>query len=107
MGNFLALEVGNYLAPPLGNSLALEALRLGNYLALDKGVKTLTPARALIAEMVRRYSALDEGRSGLERFCREVRKPTTGVPSPFNHVIRPDPDQLLRASRSPIWCTVG
>ncbi len=35
MGNYLALGVGNNLAPPLGNSLALTASRLGNYLAFD------------------------------------------------------------------------
>lgn len=38
----------------------------------------------------------DEGRADLERFCREARIPTTGKPSPFNHFIHPDPDQLLR-----------
>ena len=32
-GELLGAGVGNYLAPPLGNCLALEALRLGNYLA--------------------------------------------------------------------------
>lgn len=35
MGNYLALGVGNNLAPPLGNCLALTASRLGNYLAFD------------------------------------------------------------------------
>ncbi len=42
----------------------------------------------------------DEGRHALERFCREARKaPATGsAPSPFNHFINPDPDQLLRVS---------
>lgn len=40
----------------------------------------------------------DEGRVELERFCREARKPSTGKASPFNHFIRPDPDQLLRVS---------
>ncbi len=40
----------------------------------------------------------DEGRSQLERFCREARKPSGGEPSPFNHFIQPDPDQLLRVS---------
>ncbi len=40
----------------------------------------------------------DEGRAELERFCRESRRPTTGKPSPFNHFIRPEPDQLLRVS---------
>lgn len=40
----------------------------------------------------------DEGRAELERFCRESRTPSTGRPSPFNHFIRPDPDQLLRVS---------
>lgn len=37
----------------------------------------------------------DEGRSELERFCRESRTPSTGRPSPFNHFMRPGPDQLL------------
>lgn len=42
----------------------------------------------------------DEGRSELERFCREARlAPAPGSgPSPFNHLIQPDPDQLLRVS---------
>ena len=42
----------------------------------------------------------DEGRAALERFCRTSRQaPGTGSPpSPFNHFIQPDPDQLLRVS---------
>lgn len=42
----------------------------------------------------------DEGRHALERFCREARKAPSGgaAPSPFNHFIAPDPDQLLRVS---------
>jgi hypothetical protein len=40
----------------------------------------------------------DEGRAGLEQFCRDARTPTTGAASPFNHFIRPDPDELLRVS---------
>ncbi len=38
----------------------------------------------------------DEGRTELERFCREARTPTTGEPSPHNHFIEPSPDQMLR-----------
>lgn len=38
----------------------------------------------------------DEGRTELETFCREARKPSAGVASPYNHFILPDPDQLLR-----------
>ena len=38
----------------------------------------------------------DEGRAELEHFCKAARVPTTGVASPFNHYIHPDPDQLLR-----------
>jgi uncharacterized protein with ParB-like and HNH nuclease domain len=38
----------------------------------------------------------DEGRTELEKFCRESRLPSTGSASPFNHFIHPDPDQLLR-----------
>ena len=40
----------------------------------------------------------DEGRSQLEAFCREARKPSTGRASAFNHIFKPDPDQLLRVS---------
>ncbi|MFA4838546.1 MAG: DUF262 domain-containing protein [Candidatus Neomarinimicrobiota bacterium] len=38
----------------------------------------------------------DEGRAQLEAFCREARKPSITVPSPFNYFIQPDPAQLLR-----------
>lgn len=40
----------------------------------------------------------DEGRADLEHFCRDARKPTKGTASPFNHLIEPDPNQLLRVS---------
>ncbi|EFI36141.1 Protein of unknown function DUF2081 [Desulfonatronospira thiodismutans ASO3-1] len=40
----------------------------------------------------------DEGRSELERFCRESRKPSKDKASPFNHFIDPSPDQLLRVA---------
>lgn len=40
----------------------------------------------------------DEGRTQLEDFCRRARTPSTGAPSPFNHYIQPDPDQLLRVA---------
>lgn len=39
----------------------------------------------------------DQGRAQLETFCREAHKPSIDKASPFNHFIRPDPDQLLRA----------
>jgi hypothetical protein len=39
----------------------------------------------------------DEGRAQLEDLCRRARKPGKG-PSPFNHFLQPDPDQLLRVS---------
>lgn len=42
----------------------------------------------------------DEGRHALERFCRDSRQPTApgSKASPFNHLIHPDPDQLLRVT---------
>lgn len=42
----------------------------------------------------------DQGRAELEAFCRTSRQaPTTSSgPSPFNHFIDPDPDQMLRVS---------
>jgi hypothetical protein len=42
----------------------------------------------------------DEGRMALETFCRQARKApdASGSPSPFNHFIEPDPDQLLRVA---------
>jgi len=41
----------------------------------------------------------DEGRAELEHFCREAKRPPVGNrPSPYNHYLRPNPDQLLRVS---------
>ncbi len=42
----------------------------------------------------------DEGRAQLERFAREARKPPAvgAAPSPFNHFLEADPDQLLRVA---------
>ncbi len=40
----------------------------------------------------------DEGRRELEAFCRGARTPSAKNASPYNHHIRPDPDQLLRVS---------
>jgi hypothetical protein len=42
----------------------------------------------------------DEGRHQLEHFCRSSRQPPApgSGPSPFNHFIQPDPDQLLRVA---------
>jgi hypothetical protein len=40
----------------------------------------------------------DGGRKELEDFCLRARQPSTSSASPFNHYIRPDPDQLLRVS---------
>jgi len=39
----------------------------------------------------------DTGRNQLETFCRDARTPPTCAPSPFNYLIKPNPDQLLRA----------
>ena len=40
----------------------------------------------------------DEGRAELEAFALAATRPSDGKPSPFNHFIRPKPDQLLRAT---------
>jgi hypothetical protein len=42
----------------------------------------------------------DEGRHELERFCRASRQAPgpDSPPTPFNHFLNPDPDQLLRVS---------
>lgn len=40
----------------------------------------------------------DEGRHELESFCRESRISNPDKPSPFNYIIQPTPDQLLRVS---------
>ena len=39
----------------------------------------------------------DQGRADLEQFARTAKKPSGG-PSPYNHHIQPDPDQLLRTA---------
>lgn len=40
----------------------------------------------------------DEGRAELEGFCRAARQPAIGKASPFNHFLKPSPDQLLRVA---------
>ena len=40
----------------------------------------------------------DEGRAALEDFSRKATMPADGQSSPFNHFIKPSPDQLLRAT---------
>lgn len=38
----------------------------------------------------------DDGRAELEDFSQKAKLPSAGKPSPFNHYIKPSPDQLLR-----------
>ena len=40
----------------------------------------------------------EEGRRDLEEFCRQCRLPSKESASPFNYLIDPDPDQMLRVS---------
>lgn len=40
----------------------------------------------------------EEGRKDLEEFCRLCRLPSKDAASPFNYLIDPDPDQMLRVS---------
>lgn len=40
----------------------------------------------------------DEGRTNLENFCRDARTPTKTQATPFNYLIVPKPEQMLRAS---------
>ena len=40
----------------------------------------------------------ENGRKDLEYFCKTCREPTIGSASPFNYLIMPNPDQMLRVS---------
>lgn len=40
----------------------------------------------------------DEGRTNLENFCRDARIPSTTNATPFNYLIVPKPEQMLRAA---------
>jgi hypothetical protein len=40
----------------------------------------------------------DKGRTELENFAHEASRPNPGQASPYNHFIRPSPDQMLRVS---------
>lgn len=40
----------------------------------------------------------EDGRKNLEEFCRLCRIPSKDLASPFNYLIDPDPDQMLRVS---------
>jgi len=39
-----------------------------------------------------------QGRQEIENFCHRARSPSSDGPSPYNHFVEPDPDQLLRAT---------
>ena len=53
----MARGVGNYLTAPLGNCLALERLRLGNYLAADRHVCLIDRTGTVAAEVDPRIDA--------------------------------------------------
>ncbi|WP_144159676.1 DUF262 domain-containing protein [Paraburkholderia sp. BCC1885] len=40
----------------------------------------------------------DEGRAQLEEFAKQATRPSDGQASPYNHFIKPAPDQMLRAT---------
>lgn len=40
----------------------------------------------------------DDGRAELEKFSEQSKTPSAGKPSPYNHYIKPFPEQLLRVS---------
>lgn len=40
----------------------------------------------------------DEGRTNLENFCRDARTPSTTQATPFNYIIVPKPEQMLRVA---------
>lgn len=40
----------------------------------------------------------EEGRVEIEKFCRDAKHPSSGIPSPYNHFIDPSPDQVLRVA---------
>src|SRR5690606_41447725 len=40
----------------------------------------------------------DEGRPNLENFCRDARTPSTTQATPFNYIIVPKPEQMLRVA---------
>lgn len=40
----------------------------------------------------------DEGRTDLENFCRDARTPATNHPTPFNYLIVPKPEHMLRTA---------
>lgn len=63
------------------------------FVRINSAGKTLNQADFILTLMSVFW---DSGRKNLESFCREARKPSAGGPSPFNHYIQPDPDQLLR-----------
>lgn len=39
-----------------------------------------------------------KGRQEIENFCHHARSPSSDGPSPYNHFVEPDPDQLLRVT---------
>ncbi|WP_312763307.1 DUF262 domain-containing protein [Epilithonimonas sp.] len=65
------------------------------FVSINSEGKTLTQA-AFILTLMRVF--WDEGRTNLENFCRDARIPSTTNATPFNYLIVPKPEQMLRAA---------
>jgi len=65
------------------------------FVSINSEGKTLNQADFILTLMSVFW---DEGRTNLENFCRDARIPSTTNATPFNYLIVPKPEQMLRAA---------
>lgn len=83
---FTALELSQTVTPDQVSDVFVRVNSLGAKLNQSDFILTLMSVY------------WDEGRRELEDFSRHAKLPSTGGASPFNHLIQPTPDQLLRVA---------
>ena len=88
------LEAYPFSALELSSSISEEQVA-DVFVRINSQGKTLNQADFILTLMSVFW---EEGRKALEEFCRSCREPSKLEASPFNYLIDPDPDQLLRVS---------
>jgi hypothetical protein len=94
IGRLFNLQEYPFTAMELSSSVA-ETQVSEIFVRINSKGKTLNQADFILTLMSVFW---DEGRSEIEKFCRESRVPSTGIASPFNPFIDPDAEHLLRVS---------
>jgi hypothetical protein len=95
LGRLNALQDYPFLAVQIGHEVDEESVA-EIFMRVNSGGTELTQADFILTLL---SVFREEDRRRLERFARSARLlPQDGEPSPYNHLVQPDPDQLLRVA---------